>query len=58
MLWSIDPQANHDDSDMLKFDSELNLKTNLTKAKWLSNSEILVSTTTGELFLILVKLDS
>lgn len=37
MLWSIDPLANHEDSDMLKFDSELDLKTTLTKAKWLSN---------------------
>ena len=43
---------------MLKFESELDLKQPLTKAKWLSHNEILVSTTQGELMSINVKLDA
>lgn len=30
---------------MLRFSSELDLKTPISKAKWLTNNEILVSTT-------------
>lgn len=52
MLWSIEQLANHDDEDMLRFDSELDMKLPLSRAKWLSGSEILVASTCGDLFLV------
>lgn len=55
LLWTIEARDDDDDEDMLKFDSELDLKQPLTKAKWLSHNEILVSTTQGELMSVNVK---
>ncbi len=35
MLWTIEARDDDDDDDMVRFDSELDLKSPLTKAKWL-----------------------
>jgi hypothetical protein len=59
ILWSIEHLAIHENQEeMLKFNSDLNIDLPITKAKWLSASQILVVTTQGELFLIEVKTDS
>jgi len=43
---------------MLKFNSDINIQLPITKAKWLSANQILVVSTSGDLFLIEVKTDS
>jgi hypothetical protein len=58
MLWTLEARDDDDDEDMLKFDSELDLQSPLTKAKWFSDNEILVSTTFGELMSVNVKKDA
>lgn len=57
MMWTLEARDDDDEDDMLKFDSELDMKSLLTKAKWLSHDEILVSTTSGELMSVIVKSD-
>lgn len=56
MLWSVD--SSEDDEDILRFDSECDLRQPVTRAKWLSANEILVATTSGDLMLIKVGKDS
>lgn len=55
ILWSLQSMK---DEDMLKFDSDLDLQTPITKVKWLSSSVLLAATTEGDLLQINVKLDS
>lgn len=57
MLWSVD-QTEDEDEDILRFDSECDLRQPVTRAKWLSVTEILVATTSGDLMLIKVGQDS
>ncbi len=59
MLWSIDTLANHSEGeDMLRFNSELNVKQPITKAKWLTDNQILIATISGELLAVQIKIDS
>lgn len=58
-LWTVNPLAMpSEDEDLLQFQAEVDLGVPLTKAKWLSESEITVSTVTGDLFVITVNKDS
>lgn len=56
MIWSINPLAVHENQEeMLVFRSEADLKSPLTKAKWLSENQVIAVTTQGEIFLIELK---
>ena len=59
-LWSINPLAmpNDPEDEMMHFQCECSLNEPLTKAKWLSETEILVSTTSGHLYSMQVSKDS
>ena len=58
MLWTIEARDDDDDDDMVRFDSELDIKSPLTKAKWMQPDEIVVSTMTGDLIRVSVKRDA
>lgn len=49
ILWSIQSRK---EEEMMKFDSDLDLQTTITKVKWLSNSTLLAATIEGDLLQI------
>ena len=57
-LWTVNPLAVPDEEDMLQFQAEVKVEEPLTKAKWLSESEIVFATTTGKIYIVRVGRDS
>jgi hypothetical protein len=50
-LWTLNAMAVPDEEDMLQFQAEISVEDPLTKAKWLSENQLALTTVTGKIYL-------
>jgi hypothetical protein len=50
-LWTLNAMAVPDEEDMLQFQAEISVEDPLTKAKWLSENQLALTTVTGKIYI-------
>jgi len=50
-LWTLNAMAVPDEEDMLQFQAEISVEDPLTKAKWLSENKLALTSVTGKIYI-------